>query len=151
MNDTHTPKPPSFPSYGVEVEAVTVANETGRWKHGQYGWYRASEWGKREYPHSHIASWRYLPEASCSRLVWKRCHGPAIQAGSEKCAASTADSSGGHMVPNAGDAASYNGVRTWRCPRCFEEHRRRIATAKSPDAPLLALRAWEQASRAGKC
>ena len=63
MNDTPTLKPPSFPDYGVEVEAVTVANETGRWKHGQYGWYRASEWGKKEYPHSHIASWRYLPNA----------------------------------------------------------------------------------------
>jgi hypothetical protein len=94
---------------------------------------------------------RGCPEASCSRLVWKRCHGPAIQAGSEKCAASTADSSGGHMVPNAGDAASYNGVRTWRCPRCFEEHRRRIATAKSPDAPLLALRAWEQHPQNTSC
>jgi hypothetical protein len=37
------------------------------------------------------------------------------------------------MVPNTGDAASYNGIRTWRCPECFGEHRARIAHDKALD------------------
>jgi hypothetical protein len=65
------------------------------------------------------------------RDVWKHCHGPALQADAEKCISIKSDASGGHKVPNAGDAANYNGVRTWRCPECFEEHRRRIAQDKA--------------------
>ena len=27
--------------------------------------------------------------------------------------------------------ASYNGIRSWRCPTCFAEHRKRIADLKN--------------------
>ena len=51
----------SFPAYGVDVEAATVNGETGVWSHGQYGWYPLGKWGIKEYPHTHIVSWKYLP------------------------------------------------------------------------------------------
>lgn len=68
-----------------------------------------------------------------SKLVHMRCHGPALEPQAEKCIESQAPAANGwrkigyHQIPAEGDGASYNGIRAWRCPTCFAEHRRRIA------------------------
>lgn len=74
--------------------------------------------------------------SACSRLVTMRCHGPALEPLAEKCIESQAQDATGwkkigyHEIPAEGDGASYNGIRTWRCPTCFTEHRRRISSAE---------------------
>jgi hypothetical protein len=61
-----------------------------------------------------------------SKTVYKKCYGPAIKAGDEDCISSNADSINGHNVQPVGDAKPYNGIRTWRCPECFQEYLKRI-------------------------
>lgn len=72
-----------------------------------------------------------------SDFVYLQCHGPALKPLEEKCILSQSAEATGwakigyHRVPAKGDGASYNGIRTWRCPTCFTEHRRRISETKN--------------------
>lgn len=70
------------------------------------------------------------PQAALSETVTQKCHGPGIVPGSEKCIPSQSPHAEGwlkigyHEVSRA--LVSYTGIRTWRCPVCFDEHRKRV-------------------------
>ena len=78
-----------------------------------------------------------LDGTPCSRLVTLRCRGPALEPLAERCIESQAQDTTGwkkigyHEIPAEGGGASYNGIRNWRCPVCFAEHRRRVSSANS--------------------
>jgi hypothetical protein len=71
-----------------------------------------------------------------SKIVSMRCHGPSLTPDNEKCIESQSPTATGwkkngyHEILATGDGASYNGIRSWRCPTCFAEHRKRIADLK---------------------
>lgn len=70
------------------------------------------------------------------KTVTTQCHGPSLVPKEEKCIPSQKPEATGwlkigyHEIPASGDGASYNGIRSWRCPECFNEHRRRIKLSK---------------------
>jgi hypothetical protein len=65
-----------------------------------------------------------------------KCHGPGLKSDEEKCLVSQDSQSTGwnaigfHKIPKEGDGAAYNGIRNWRCPKCFDEHRNRIKLSR---------------------
>ena len=70
------------------------------------------------------ASKRKSPRRASPRLnlIYKWCHGPGLQPDAERC--------GFQVVSAGGDTAPYNGITTWRCPKCFSEYRIRLALQK---------------------
>lgn len=63
-------------------------------------------------------------------LTYRLCAGPGLRPSDPDRCLGSAD--GFHPVPPTGDTAPYNGVKTWRCPACFQEHRRRLALNPQP-------------------
>jgi hypothetical protein len=61
----------SFPDYGVEVIGITIAGESGIWRHGDYGWYPQGQWGRMTFPHDHIISWEPLPPEALAPVKHK--------------------------------------------------------------------------------
>lgn len=53
---------------------------------------------------------------------FRACAGPGIQPYKEDCLVT----SGCHVVSLTGDNALFNGVRNWRCEKCFKEHINRV-------------------------
>ena len=61
--------------------------------------------------------------------IRKLCHGPGLKPLTDHCMSTHASKSGFHAIKKSGDGAAYNGIRTWRCPQCFLEHRQRVRQA----------------------
>ena len=61
---------------------------------------------------------KYEPE---NNYNYVRCFGSGILPDEEKCPVTNL-----HKVKCVGDTAGYNGVRHWRCPACFTEHRKKV-------------------------
>ena len=54
------------------------------------------------------------------------CSGPGIDPHTEKCLYGV-----NWHTDNSTDTLPYNGVRNWRCKKCFDEHRRRVREKNS--------------------
>lgn len=69
-------------------------------------------------------------EAKRTDITTIKCHGPGIVAGSEKCIPSQSPTADGWLKIGCHEVetklVAYTGIRTWRCPVCFEEHRKRV-------------------------
>jgi hypothetical protein len=58
--------------------------------------------------------------------IWRICVGPDIKNG--KC---TEVPNGFHKMDDCVDLKPYNGIRNWRCPKCFEIHRQKVREKNS--------------------
>jgi hypothetical protein len=72
-----------------------------------------------------------VPQATLSDTVTMKCHGPGIVPGSKKCIPSQSPKAEGWLKIGCHEVSrklvSYTGIRAWRCPVCFDEHRKKLA------------------------
>lgn len=61
-----------------------------------------------------------------------KCHGPGIKPNEKPCIQSLDPNAtswtklGYHTVQTTNDTAPYNGIRFWRCPQCFDAHKKAL-------------------------